>query len=382
MLAEHVGLPLRAARRGLHGRRRDAGRAAVLELGRVYGGTPPIVIPLIQEELAALAGTSRATVNRVLREAEGRGLVEVGRGRTVLLDPDGLARLARVRGLTDVSPASRAALGMRAPSERGLEPRRRRAAFASQHEDQAENDAEEQVPPRRLRERPPRAVKHRQLGCAAGRMEAVGQPGEGKRDHVLRQRERRQRPRTTLPPSHSWSAQKTTPAAAPFATCMREPDRPPVSALSSRTGRAVRRPSRGTGRRVGRAAPAAPRWRPPLRRRGLRGARRSSGGHGAHVGCTAERVVRCRRRVRSRNSDTLGSVGVMHARGRLDPARGRAAPAARRGTGRGVVAEPPWAGDERRPRRRRSGAGVRGRRGEAPPAPLRGRHRRPQPPSA
>jgi CRP/FNR family transcriptional regulator, cyclic AMP receptor protein len=69
----------------------------VLELGRVYGGSPPIVIPLIQEELAALAGASRATVNRVLREAEGRGLVQVGRGRTVLLDPVGLARLARVR---------------------------------------------------------------------------------------------------------------------------------------------------------------------------------------------------------------------------------------------------------------------------------------------
>lgn len=69
----------------------------VLELGRVYGGSPPVVIPLIQEDLAALAGTSRATVNRVLREAEERGLVELGRGRTVLLDPDGLARLARLR---------------------------------------------------------------------------------------------------------------------------------------------------------------------------------------------------------------------------------------------------------------------------------------------
>lgn len=69
----------------------------VLELGRVYGGEPPVVIPLIQEDLAALAGTSRATVNRVLRDAESRGLVELGRGRTVLHDPDGLARLARIR---------------------------------------------------------------------------------------------------------------------------------------------------------------------------------------------------------------------------------------------------------------------------------------------
>jgi CRP-like cAMP-binding protein len=69
----------------------------VLELARVYGEEPPIVIPLIQEDLAALAGTSRATVNRVLRDAERRGLVEVGRGRTVVLDLAGLAKLARIR---------------------------------------------------------------------------------------------------------------------------------------------------------------------------------------------------------------------------------------------------------------------------------------------
>ena len=67
----------------------------VLELARVYGRDPPVVIPLIQDELAALAGTSRATVNRVLRDAERRGLVELGRGRTVLLDPPGMTRLAR-----------------------------------------------------------------------------------------------------------------------------------------------------------------------------------------------------------------------------------------------------------------------------------------------
>ena len=67
----------------------------VLELGAGLRWPPPVVIPLIQEDLAALAGASRATVNRLLREAEARGLVELGRGRTVLLDPDGLARLAR-----------------------------------------------------------------------------------------------------------------------------------------------------------------------------------------------------------------------------------------------------------------------------------------------
>ena len=70
----------------------------VLELGRVYGGSPPVTIPLIQEEIAALAGASRATVNRVLREAEDRGVVKLSRGKTTLLDESGMARLARLRG--------------------------------------------------------------------------------------------------------------------------------------------------------------------------------------------------------------------------------------------------------------------------------------------
>lgn len=53
------------------------------------------VIPLTQEELAHLAGTSRATVNRVLREEEGHGAVELHRGRTAVIDADAIARRAR-----------------------------------------------------------------------------------------------------------------------------------------------------------------------------------------------------------------------------------------------------------------------------------------------
>ena len=45
------------------------------------------VIPLTQEEIATLAGTSRATVNRVLRAAERAGALELTRGRTTVLDP-------------------------------------------------------------------------------------------------------------------------------------------------------------------------------------------------------------------------------------------------------------------------------------------------------
>jgi CRP/FNR family transcriptional regulator, cyclic AMP receptor protein len=52
-------------------------------------------VRLTQEDLASLAGTSRATVNRVLRDAERRGAVELRRGRTVVRDPDALGRRAR-----------------------------------------------------------------------------------------------------------------------------------------------------------------------------------------------------------------------------------------------------------------------------------------------
>lgn len=53
------------------------------------------VVPLTQEDLAGLAGTSRATVNRVLREEEERETVKLGRGRTSVLDAEALERRAR-----------------------------------------------------------------------------------------------------------------------------------------------------------------------------------------------------------------------------------------------------------------------------------------------
>jgi CRP-like cAMP-binding protein len=53
------------------------------------------VVPLTQEDLAGLAGTSRATVNRVLRDEEARGTVKLGRGRTSVLDAGALAARGR-----------------------------------------------------------------------------------------------------------------------------------------------------------------------------------------------------------------------------------------------------------------------------------------------
>jgi CRP/FNR family cyclic AMP-dependent transcriptional regulator len=71
-------------------------RRRLLDLARSYGpAADGVVVPLTQEDLAAMAGTSRATVNRVLRDEERRGVVELARGRVTLLDADDLRRRCR-----------------------------------------------------------------------------------------------------------------------------------------------------------------------------------------------------------------------------------------------------------------------------------------------
>jgi uncharacterized membrane protein len=42
-----------------------------------------------------LTATTRATVNRVLRDLERRGIVDLGRGRSRIIDIEQLTRLAR-----------------------------------------------------------------------------------------------------------------------------------------------------------------------------------------------------------------------------------------------------------------------------------------------
>jgi CRP-like cAMP-binding protein len=67
----------------------------LVELADLYGdGAAGTVVPLSQSELAGLAGTSRATVNRVLRSEVARGTVELRRGATCVLDRVALARRA------------------------------------------------------------------------------------------------------------------------------------------------------------------------------------------------------------------------------------------------------------------------------------------------
>lgn len=60
----------------------------LVELCRVYGvpGKTRVVIPLTQEDLAGLAGTTRPTVNGVLRGLQDAGTIALGRGRVEVLD--------------------------------------------------------------------------------------------------------------------------------------------------------------------------------------------------------------------------------------------------------------------------------------------------------
>jgi len=66
------------------------------DLAAVYGnGSPPTTVPLTQEDLAGLAGTTRPTVNKVLRTAEEAGALSLGRGRIELRDLALIERRAR-----------------------------------------------------------------------------------------------------------------------------------------------------------------------------------------------------------------------------------------------------------------------------------------------
>ena len=65
------------------------------ELAALYGdGGDSTIVPLTQKDIAALSGTSRATVNRILRAEAKRGTVRLTRGKTAVLDLDSLAARA------------------------------------------------------------------------------------------------------------------------------------------------------------------------------------------------------------------------------------------------------------------------------------------------
>ncbi|MEX2554630.1 MAG: Crp/Fnr family transcriptional regulator [Actinomycetota bacterium] len=68
----------------------------LLALGDVYAeGTTDLVIPLSQDDIAALAGATRPTVNSVLKDAERSLMIALGRGRIEVRDIEELRRRAR-----------------------------------------------------------------------------------------------------------------------------------------------------------------------------------------------------------------------------------------------------------------------------------------------
>lgn len=83
-------------RAGTTGTQRVA--ALVLDLagrhGRPKDGMIDLTIPLSQEELASLAGTSRATVTRAYTNWRQRRLIRTGPRRITIVDPQGLRKVA------------------------------------------------------------------------------------------------------------------------------------------------------------------------------------------------------------------------------------------------------------------------------------------------
>jgi CRP/FNR family cyclic AMP-dependent transcriptional regulator len=72
-------------------------RRRLCELASTYGeGDGEAIVPLTQDDLASMAGTSRATVNRVLREEEKRGTVALKRGRVQVLEPHSIEQRCRL----------------------------------------------------------------------------------------------------------------------------------------------------------------------------------------------------------------------------------------------------------------------------------------------
>lgn len=62
---------------------------------RLFGSSTPISVPLTQDEVAQLAGTTRPTVNRLLVDAQDASAVRLSRGRIDVLDLAWLDRRGR-----------------------------------------------------------------------------------------------------------------------------------------------------------------------------------------------------------------------------------------------------------------------------------------------
>jgi CRP-like cAMP-binding protein len=83
--------------------------ALLLDLAKRHGRTVNVTIHLMtpslsQDELASLAGTSRATVTRAFGSWRKRGLIRTGQRRITIMDPPGLQRVAGQQLARDPAP--------------------------------------------------------------------------------------------------------------------------------------------------------------------------------------------------------------------------------------------------------------------------------------
>jgi CRP-like cAMP-binding protein len=69
----------------------------VADLTRLYetAANDVVTIPLTQDDVAHMAGTTRPTANKVLRSGEEKGVLRISRGRIEVLDVTALTKLAR-----------------------------------------------------------------------------------------------------------------------------------------------------------------------------------------------------------------------------------------------------------------------------------------------
>ncbi|MFI9535970.1 Crp/Fnr family transcriptional regulator [Nocardia fusca] len=68
----------------------------LINLAAIYGGSSSTAeIRLNQEDLASMAGTTRATTNKVLRDLQQRNILALTRGRITVVDRVALVRFAR-----------------------------------------------------------------------------------------------------------------------------------------------------------------------------------------------------------------------------------------------------------------------------------------------
>jgi CRP-like cAMP-binding protein len=63
--------------------------------GMYAGGDAAAEIRLTQDDIAGMAGTTRATTNKVLQELAARGVLSLSRGRIVVRDRPALDRAGR-----------------------------------------------------------------------------------------------------------------------------------------------------------------------------------------------------------------------------------------------------------------------------------------------